>query len=712
MGSSPSTPHDFSPVTAEYLVGSFVGGESFPLSSEFWQKLLELPFNVEWPSHRVHEACELLAKNNCKTRHLAKILFHLACYLQESMSTCGVQPLVYEKAVNAVHITSVFLKHLIESAQGDDIELYLSLHDNESIPMDILGDQTIENLVMRNVLNFIASVDVRPSTYFLHLELLNFMIIAMSTQLLCEPSPGPNDVNPFLDAAMAQDGSLVSSVVFKLLLNYITLPGVPFNSASYSSFHDRSQHSVLKRVGSAAANIVLLPFSYLTSSSSEGSRSPIADSSLHVLLVLIHYHKCVVSEGYSAIENHKSASSDSLLKENTYFSDNPYCKALEHANDSELDRVDLEGNAHSDRHIKLPFASLFDTLATCLADETTVLLLYSLLQGNSTFLEYVLVRTDLDTLLMPILETLYDAQRKTANQIYMLLIILLILSQDSTFNASIHKLILPAVPWYKERLLHQASLGSLVIIILIRTVQYNLSKLRDVYLHTTCLATLANMAPHVHRLSAYAAQRLVSLFYMLSRKYNKLADLRDNKLDIAKGNSIEGSSLREDVSAELHIYTDFLRLVLEIINAILTYALPRNPEVVYAIMHKQEVFQPFKNHPRFNELVLDFFNSRMDAQRIDGDWSVDEVLQVIIVNCRSWRVEGMKMFTQLRFTYEQESHPEEFFIPYVWQLVLSRCGFKFKAEAINLFRADLPAERLENGVVGNTLQNGDFDRPE
>jgi len=26
----------------------------------------------------------------------------------------------------------------------------------------------------------------------------------MSTQLLCGPSPGPNDLNPFLDAAMAQ----------------------------------------------------------------------------------------------------------------------------------------------------------------------------------------------------------------------------------------------------------------------------------------------------------------------------------------------------------------------------------------------------------------------------------------------------------------------------------------------------------------------------
>ncbi|KAG5002493.1 hypothetical protein JHK84_026746 [Glycine max] len=715
MGSALSTPD-----TAEHLVGSFVGDVSIPLSSDFWQKLLELPFDAELPSQRLHQACQLLVQNNRNTRHLAKILFHLACYLQESISTSGVLQLVYEKAVNAVYLTSVFLKHLIESAQDGDVELYLSLHDSESIPKNILRDQTIENLVMRNVLNFIASVDVSPNTYFLHLELLNFMIIAISTQLLCGPSPGPNDVNPFLDAAMAQDSHLVTSVVCNLLLNYITRPRVPFNRASYSIFYDRSQNSVLKRVGSAAANIVLLPFSYLISSSSEGSRNPIADSSLQVLLVLIHYHKCLVSEGYSVLKNQVSASSDSSPKDNTYFSDNPYCRALERAIDCELDCVDKEGNAHSDQHVKLPFAPLFDTLGMCLADETAVLLLYSFLQGNSTFLEYVLVRTDLDTLLMPILEALYDARRMTAYQIYMLLIILLILSQDTSFNAGIHKLILPTVPWYKERLLYQSSLGSLMVIILIRTIQYNLSKLRDVYLHTTCLATLANMAPHVHRLSAYASQRLVSLFDMLSRKYNKLADLRDGKLNIAENNSIERSSLVEDMSAELQIYTDFLRLVLEIINAILTYVLPQNPEVVYAIMHKQEVFQPFKNHPRFDELVeniytvLDFFNSRMDAQRMNGDWSVNLVLQVIIMNCRSWHADGMKMFTQLHFTYEQESHPEEFFIPYVWQLVLSRCsfifsGFEFNAGAIHLFPADLPTKKLDNGVVRNTFQNDDFD---
>jgi len=131
-------------------------------------------------------------------------------------------------------------------------------------------------------------------------------------------------------------------------------------------------------------------------------------------------------------------------------------------------------------------------------------------------------------------------------------------------------------------------------------------------------------------------------------------------------------------------------------------------------MHRQEVFQPFKTHPRFYELleniftVLDFFNSRMDDQKLDGEWSVEKVLQVIITNCRSWRGDGMKMFTELRFTYEQESHPEEFFIPYVWQVVASRSDFSFNPSSINLFPVDLPLEESYTGGEANKNQSGDF----
>ncbi|EPS63352.1 hypothetical protein M569_11433, partial [Genlisea aurea] len=678
--------------TAEYLMGQFFGEKSFPLESDYWQKLLELPLDLRWQPDRVRQACHLLAMNNCSTRHLAKILIHLAWCLKEcSSASHGAAP-AFSRALNALYISSVFLKYLIQESNTEYFEeLYLSLDESEQLLKNFpKGSRLhIESLVMHSVLKFIATVDVSNGTYLLHQELLNFVTIAMSTQLLSGPSPGPGEVHPFIDAAMAQENMLVNLVVRKLLLNYLMKPYYASKISFASLASEGNEARALFKFGFAAANLVRLPFNYLVNSTGEGSRSRLAEASLNVLLVLINYRKRIF-EDYDK-NKLESDITEPFKKEETYFSENPFSKALDNARDTEFDRNDIEGNGHSLPLVRIPFASLLDTLGMCLANENAVLLLYSLVHGNSNFLEYVLVRTDVDTLLMPLLETLYNAPTKTSNHIYMVLVILLILSQDSSFNASIHKLVLPNVPWYQERRLNQTSLGSLMVIILIRTMRYNLFKMRDVYLHTNVLATLANMAPHVHRLSAYAAQRLVSLFDMLSRKYNKLADIENAKMNDANGDRIV-DNLQDDTAAELHIYTDFLRLVLEILNAILTYALPRNPEVVvYAIMHRQEVFLPFKNHPRFNELleniytVLDFFNTRVDAEKIEGNWSVEKVLQVIINHCRSWRGEGMKMFTQLRFNYEQENHPEEFFIPYVWQLVLSYGDFDFSPGRIHLF---------------------------
>ncbi|KAF2620341.1 hypothetical protein F2Q68_00038244 [Brassica cretica] len=679
MGGAASTPRSTggdNVSVEEYLIPTFVGEKSFPLASDVWNKLLELPLSSRWHSDRVHQACELFAQSNGNTRHLAKLLIHLSWCLQELLqasSSDDAHSSLYKKAVNATYISSLFLKHLIENGKIE--ELHLSLDESEPVPngvvLMVMADQDIQNFVMHSVLSFIGSTEVSPNSYVLHQELLNFILVAMSTQLLSGPSPGPRDVNPFLDAAMVQEKSIVCMAVRRLLLNYISRHHTPPNAKNYL-YSDGDSPGILERVGSAAATFVLLPLNYLVNNSGGGSNYPLAECSLHVLLILINYQKSILSDESMTDKSDDSATSESVSKVHVFSSGNTFTKSLANARDVEFDRSDLEGNAYAGPHVRVPFASLFDTLCMCLADEGAVLLLYSLLQGNSHFKEYVLVRTDMDTMLMPILETLYNASRRTSsNQIYMMLIVLLILSQDSSFNSSIHKKILPSVPWYKEHLLHQTSLGSLMVIILIRTVQH----IHDVYLQTTCLATLANMAPHAHLLSAYASARLVSLFYMLSRKtdhdflfnmYNKLSDLGGDKLQSIKISlSGEDDSVSEDLAAELQIFTDFLRLVLDILNAILTYALPRNPEIVYAIMHQQEVFQPFKNHPRFHELVeniyivdsitvLDFFNSRMDSQRSDRECRID--------NCRSWRGEGMKMFSQLHFS-----------------------GFSFNPDAINLF---------------------------
>ena len=65
------------------------------------------------------------------------------------------------------------------------------------------------------------------------------------------------------------------------------------------------------------------------------------------------------------------------------------------------------------------------------------------------------------------------------------------------------------VMWFKERSVGDISLGGLLILVVIRTIQYNMTRMRDKYLHTNCLAALANMSAHFHSLHPYVSQRIV-----------------------------------------------------------------------------------------------------------------------------------------------------------------------------------------------------------
>ncbi|KAI3737303.1 hypothetical protein L2E82_27300 [Cichorium intybus] len=80
------------------------------------------------------------------------------------------------------------------------------------------------------------------------------MLIAMSTQLLSGPSPGPNDVHPFIDAAMSEESSLVGLVVHKLLLNYITRPRSK-SSSSYTLLSEEISLVFLKELVQQLVNI-------------------------------------------------------------------------------------------------------------------------------------------------------------------------------------------------------------------------------------------------------------------------------------------------------------------------------------------------------------------------------------------------------------------------------------------------------------------------
>ena len=122
------------------------------------------------------------------------------------------------------------------------------------------------------------------------------------------------------------------------------------------------------------------------------------------------------------------------------------------------------------------FTKLFHALNQATHTEEGTLLLYTLLHRNYAFKTFVLASSDIDLLVVPLLKTLYSADERNNHHTYMSLIILLILSEDEFFNGHVHDNVVKDVDWYGERVLGEISLGGLIILVVIRTIQHNMLK--------------------------------------------------------------------------------------------------------------------------------------------------------------------------------------------------------------------------------------------
>jgi hypothetical protein len=521
------------------------------------------------------------------------------------------------------------------------------------------------------------------------------MLLAGFSTQLTQPQPHEPGQHPLLEAAMAHAAS-APRLVQALLRHYTTRAPAPARIPLYDAAASPGmlRSALLAPVTYAASLLVggagggggggAAPAAAAVAAA-RGPPAPLADAAGLVLLVLVHH----AQEGCA----------------------NPFRGALCDACDddarpagSAAAGAGSEGGAPADPERALggsgaetavSFSRLYQALCTGLArrSEASVLLLYSCLHGNVAFRDALLTRPDLDALLLPLLALLYDAHApgRPPNGTYMLLIILLILTQDAAFHAAAHALVLRGVPWYRERVLRRISCGSLLVLLLARCVASALASPGggDVYLHTNCLAALANCAPHCASLSGVAAQRLVSLFHALARRAERLAAASH---------------------ADADVFADLARLELEVLNATLTHALPRNPELVYALLQRPDVFTPWRGHARLGDLtenvmaVIDWFSARLDAEQGGGAeqaaaaaaahapglpvvggappppaallpppprvWSAGAALERVRAHALAWRSDSLRLFEQLRFTYEEEACPEEFFVPYVWRLIV------------------------------------------
>uniref|UniRef100_A0A2K6ENT3 Dymeclin n=1 Tax=Propithecus coquereli TaxID=379532 RepID=A0A2K6ENT3_PROCO len=320
---------------------------------------------------------------------------------------------------------------------------------------------------------------------------------------------------------------------------------------------------------------------------------------------------------------------------------------------------------------QINFNSLYTALCEQQTSDQATLLLYTLLHQNSNIRTYMLARTDMENLV------------KENSNVSLLLFPLVIIC---FFCLEILK----NITWYSERALTEISLGSLLILVVIRTIQYNMTRTRDKYLHTNCLAALANMSAQFRSLHQYAAQRIISLFSLLSKKHNKVLEQATQSL---RGSLSSNDVPLPDYAQDLNVIEEVIRMMLEIINSCLTNSLHHNPNLVYALLYKRDLFEQFRTHPSFQDimqnidLVITFFSSRL--LQAGAELSVERVLEIIKQGIVALPKDRLKKFPELKFKYVEEEQPEEFFIPYVWSLVYnSAVGLYWNPQDIQLFTMD------------------------
>ncbi|RLN94673.1 hypothetical protein BBJ28_00022051 [Nothophytophthora sp. Chile5] len=545
-------------------------------------------------------------------------------------------------------------------------------------------------------------------TYDLHVEVVSTLLVLLSPVAFPrDHSKRAGDLrahNPFLHMIMAaaspdsRQSYWAAAVVCRLLQNatdQLQATGLSASSAAalvaLQKAHDASLVAISETCDHAEE---LEHFSYLTL---EGVGT-IAGT---VLVLLVLLQSCRDSDSPVASNPFRAAlcgiTDAADMNRETTDSEDPRQRLMHH--------VDTGGDSGAEKLLELSYSALFAAIGRHAPYETSHLLLYTLLYSNPMMLDAAVSNCEMERLLLPLLETLYHARSVEPSRLYMLVIVLLTFTQDPAFVRAAHtQLVVPNVPWYQERYMLDVSLGSLMMVIFTRLIFRNITHLQDSFIHLNAFAALSNLARSAENLHVYAAQSVVGLIDMLAKNEAKL---------VAQMQRLRPTENEEnDVLVQKRAaYVEFIRLLLGVVSSCLkTKLLPRNPQLIYSLLHRADTFTALEQHPEFAAQVnngpvwstLARFRALVESKTSPDDvLDVDTVLELIRAECVSLLAAtsassgpgGASAASKASvddddasYRYEEEADPEQFFVPYVWKLIQEQTpDFCWKVDKITLF---------------------------
>ena len=263
-------------------------------------------------------------------------------------------------------------------------------------------------LVIESLVGILVDIPVSNETYALHAESISTLLVLLSVQMYSIKPASKSSVYKIIMSRKFSDQSQV--LVRNLLSNFLDQTPAPRDDGG----------SLI--VGLASGLMNVLSLGYTRTEEDPDQTAVLAKLSIWLILVLTNHFTC---------EN------------------NPYRDAIVTCLDSGAEKASgtekvsrTEKASGDPSGFRIDFCRLFVTISKVPNDDQTSLLLYILIHRNVHFRTYILSRTsDLDQIVIPILKIMYDCPERSSHHVYMALILLLILTEDTLFNESIHDIV-------------------------------------------------------------------------------------------------------------------------------------------------------------------------------------------------------------------------------------------------------------------------------
>jgi len=306
------------------------------------------------------------------------------------------------------------------------------------------------------------------------------------------------------------------------------------------------------------------------------------------------------------------------------------------------------------------------------------LLTYTLIHKNKSFSQYLFSKSDLEDLVIPLLRSLYTTKNLASNHASVLLILLLLLTQDGGFCGAAHRTPIAAnQPWFLEASTAGISLGSLMMSVLFRTAEANAITARQAEFHSYVLATIINLSTSSEQISEFTSKQIVGLLEDLTSSLEMLEQER-KQLEANAGDESETQDQFKGLEEDKQYFGDFQRLILEMIAL---QANHKNPHVLLTLLKNggSALVDNWLNMENEDAKQIKTLLVHLESEITDVTLPRGELLHPVAEVCKRWssKDQSTKQPEKMRFLYQECQDSSEFFLPYIWQITSESLPFSF-----------------------------------